>query len=140
MANEAHEFILNRIRNYLRQKLSEGLAGSGVKVSNVPILRIAASQPGLSITETARIAGMDKSTATRNVQQLVDLGYVDREGDPCKANSVYLTDEGRKISELVNRIQDEVFDDLVDGMSTEEKTELIRLVGMVSKNLSDKGF
>ncbi len=118
---------LIHIRNYMRDGLTEGLDGTTLKVNQVPVLTVVSSTPGLSITELSLATGLDKSTITRIVQQLVDIGLVVREGNPRQSNSVYLTDMGQDAARMVIDLEMSLWNELFDVLDDDERATLDRI-------------
>lgn len=133
-------FPLIRIRNYLRDRTLEGLEGTDLKTNHVPFLITVLDRPGISLTELSRCTGLDKSTVARNIQQLSDMGYVNRVGDPKRSNTVYLTDRGREAAEDVAALNRAVMGDILSCLSPGEATELHRLVGRIVDHIGDRGY
>ena len=140
MAPGHESFALIRIRNYLRDRLLEGLEGTDVKTGHVPFLIMVLEEPGISLTDLTRRTGLDKSTVARNVQQLSDLGYVERVGDPRRSNTVFLTDRGREMAELVLELDTAAYGDLLGCLEPEEAEDLARILSKVMGFVGDRGY
>lgn len=136
----AGQININRLRTYLRDEVNKALENTDLRNNHVPILTAAHNNPGLSITKLAHAIGLDKSTVTRNVQQLSEMGYVDHRGDPCKVNEIYLTEKGIESAEYLEKVQGEAYRNLLNGFDEKEKAELVRMMLMVEKNLADLGY
>lgn len=66
--------------------------------------------------------GVDKAAVSRQVQQLIDLGLLDRAPDPHdgRATLLSVSDEGRARLEAVGRHGRKRFEDLLSGWSDDE--------------------
>ncbi len=61
---------------------------------------------GARLTELAALAGMTKPSMKELLDELVDLGYVERRDDPAdgRARTIVLTDEGVALARLARRV------------------------------------
>ncbi len=130
--------VMIHVKNHMRAMMAEGLSDTPVKPNHVPILVTVASNPGRSITEISEMTGLDKSTVTRTVQQLVDIGLIDREGSPRQMNRVYLTDEGMKNAELAKELESMAWDKLLSELSEDEVDALRGILGKIMVGLKGR--
>lgn len=82
----------------------------------------------------------DPSTVSRQVTQLVRLGYVARTPDPedGRASLVDATDRGRAVFEENRRTRNERLADLMAAWEPAERTELTRLLGRLTTAMEER--
>ena len=81
-------------------------------------------------------------TLTRIVDRMEDAGWIERVADPSdrRARLLHLTDKSRGIVSKLRTRVDGLVDDMSHGLSTGERAELTRLLGLVAENLAaDRG-
>ncbi len=86
-----------------------------------------------SLTELARTLGLDKSTISRTVDGLVNIGLVDRSipAENRRMSTLQLTDAGRNICHTINSTNDRYFEDALSVLSASETEDLVRLLDKV---------
>jgi DNA-binding MarR family transcriptional regulator len=84
--------------------------------------------------------GVDKGAVSRQIQQLVDLGLVDRAPDPHdgRATLVSLTDEARSRLERVRGERSERFDRRLAGWTAPELASFAEQLGRYNAALDDR--
>jgi len=102
-------------------------AGVGhVKPAYLGVLWCLWREEGAKMIDLARCAGLEPSTLTGLLDRMERDGYVKREADPHdrRVFQIFLTEEGRKIRDIVIRMVDETLALLFDGV---EETELAQM-------------
>jgi DNA-binding MarR family transcriptional regulator len=81
-----------------------------------------------SLTELAKTLGLDKSTISRTVDCLVNVGLVDRSipVENRRMATLQLTDEGKNVCQSINASNDQYFEEILVVLNDQEKEELIR--------------
>lgn len=77
-------------------------------------------------------------TLCRMVDRLEDAGLVERRADPAdrRARRLHLTAKSRQTMEKLQRRVDAMLEDMLGGLSPAEREEFIRILSMISANLS----
>lgn len=86
-----------------------------------------------SLTELARTLGLDKSTISRTVEGLVNIGLVDRSipAENRRMATLQLTEAGRNICQTINNTNDRYFEDALSVLDQKETADLTRMLGKV---------
>jgi len=102
------------------------------------VIALLLKKEGISQNEIADTLKKDKSSITRMLASLEQKGFIKRTGSAIdrRAVQVYLTDEGRALSDDVDRISIRTKELLNSGFTDEELTELKRLLMKVSGNVN----
>lgn len=104
------------------------------------VLALVKRQPGIRSSEISRIFGLDLSTVSRHVSDLVNQGLVERSEDPDDRRALLLhpTDSGMDLVNEISERQQQVLDRALASWSTEDQAELIRLISRLTTDLSDQ--
>lgn len=110
-------------------------AGVGhVKPAYLGVLWCLWREEGAKMIDLARCAGLEPSTLTGLLDRMERDGYVKREADPNdrRVYQIFLTEEGKKIRDIVLRMVDETLALLFAGIEEKEldqfKTVLLRVL------------
>ena len=81
--------------------------------------------------------GIDKGAISRQVQQLVDLGFVERTPDPADGRAMMLavTDEGRSRLNDTSRQRRQLLDERLFGERAAELAEFVTALGRYNRTL-----
>jgi DNA-binding MarR family transcriptional regulator len=90
-----------------------------------------------SVTELSKSLGLDKSTVSRTIDGLVNIGLVDRTipAENRRMTMLELTDEGKSVCCSINSKNDKYFLDILSILSEPEKEELIRLIEKITNQM-----
>lgn len=106
---------------------------NGVTLAQCHTLLEIESKGKESLTELAKTLGLDKSTISRTVDGLVNVGLADRTipAENRRMATIQLTEAGKNICNSINSTNDKYFEDILTVLSDSDKTELIRLLEKV---------
>ena len=108
----------------------------GIVTSHGDIIYALFNKSRLTMAEIAEKIGKDKSTVTALVNKLVRLGYVVKERDTQDSRVVYvsLTEDGKELKPIFEKISNTVLDAFYLRISENEKEELIRILNKIYNN------
>lgn len=115
------------------------MAGADIERAGATMLsRIDDLEPA-RLSDLACAAGVDVSTASRQVARLVELGFVGRVPDPedRRAARHSLTPEGRAVRERLLEARHEWIESIVVDLSRDERTVLGDLLGRVIDRMDE---
>jgi len=86
-----------------------------------------------SLTELSKTLGLDKSTISRTVDGLVNVGLLDRSipAENRRMATIQLTDAGKNICQAINDTNDKYFEDTLSVLTESERDQLTRLLEKV---------
>jgi DNA-binding MarR family transcriptional regulator len=86
-----------------------------------------------SLTELAKTIGLDKSTISRTVDGLVNIGLVDRTipAENRRMSTIQLTETGKNVCHSINSANDKYFEDILSVLSETEKNDFIRVLDKI---------
>jgi DNA-binding MarR family transcriptional regulator len=109
------------------------LAGADIERAGATMLARIEELQSARLSELACAAGVDISTASRQVARLAELGFVDRTPDPDdrRATLHALSDSGRDLRARLSQSRHEWIDRIVVDLSPDEQRVLGDLLGRV---------
>jgi Transcriptional regulators len=95
------------------------------------------SQGEATLTSLSDALSVDKSNTTRAITDLRSKGLVvdDREKENSKKYNLSLTEEGAKLTSMIENKLDEAFDEYVEGISQKELRSLVRTLEKIKDNI-----
>jgi DNA-binding MarR family transcriptional regulator len=140
--------ILRRFEREIFVQSNESCC-SGVTLAQCHTLLEIESKNTECVTELAKTLGLDKSTVSRTIDGLVNIGLVDRTIplENRRMSSLKLTESGKNICQSINCNSDNYFNEILSILTDSEKEELLRLFETITNqmikmrsscNISDK--
>lgn len=129
--------LISKISRNVRKIKNQEMAEYGLKSAHVSCLYYLYISEGLTATDLCEQCEEDKATISRALDFLEESGYILCEAKHAKRynSALYLTEKGiavgKKISDKINCVLDEICIDLSD----EERDEFYRCLTVISDNL-----
>jgi DNA-binding MarR family transcriptional regulator len=141
--NSADNQSIKKFREVLRRFEREIFVQSsdsccnGVTLAQCHTLLEIESKNKESVTELARTLGLDKSTVSRTVDGLVNIGLVDRTipEENRRMATLKLTESGKNICNSINCNNDTYFQEILAILTETEKEELLRLFEKITTRM-----
>ncbi|QHQ61641.1 MarR family transcriptional regulator [Anaerocolumna sedimenticola] len=110
------------ISKYTQFHMDEVLKPYNLSSGTYPFLLALWQNEGINLEKISREIKVDKALSTRNIQKLIELGYLEKLSDQkdCRACRLFLTD---KAKEVIPIIKDEIhlwISDITQDLSREE--------------------
>ena len=135
-------YLLNDSSRLLRRSFDERVRSLGLTAVQARLLLALLKFPDNNQAFYADRLEVEPITLTRIVDRMEEAGWIERVADPedRRARRLHLTDKSRGIvSKVKNRVEGLV-EDMAFGLSQSERSELMRLLGVVADNLAaDRG-
>lgn len=120
--------ITRQFRQSLRQFEQEvgmqnnNCCNTGISMVQCHLILDIEKNPNTSVKEIAERQNLDKSTISRTVDGLFNIGLISREPNPesRRQTIISLTDNGEKVSENINEINDSFFAEVFEGLTEKE--------------------
>lgn len=124
--------LLRRFERVLFMQNNESCC-NGVTLAQCHTLLEIESKGKESLTELSKTLGLDKSTISRTVDGLVNVGLVNRTipAENRRMATIQLTEAGKNICCAINDTNNKYFEDTLSILTDPEKTELVRLLDKV---------
>jgi len=134
-------YTLNSIRQSLFAYLESELARQGIRgiaPSHGDILHILDKKGTLHLRDLTELSLKDKSTITAVISRLEKNGYVTRVRDSSDKRlvNIQVTDKAETVKPALKKISEKMNSQLFEGLSTEEKNTLFKLMTRVSHNVN----
>jgi DNA-binding MarR family transcriptional regulator len=127
------------IRRFEREILFQNTESccNGVSLAQCHTLLEIEKKERISVTELADSLSLDKSTVSRTVDGLVNIGLVNRDipSDNRRMAILSLTGTGNRTCTDINSLSDKYFADNLSVLSDREQKELLRLLKKFTDNM-----
>ena len=109
------------------QQLREDSCCQGVTLAQCHTILEIEDMVQATTVELSKRLGLDKSTLSRTVDGLVNIGLLERAPDPKdrRFNRLSLTGKGQEVADQINQANDEFFREVFDGIEGERHDEVI---------------
>ncbi len=128
--------LLTQLNKAFHKRTSEELLG--MRFRQFMALCKVRDHPGISQQELAEMMVLDSNAVVLLLNELEDLGYSLRRRDPedRRRHTVELTEAGRKAVIRAEKGRDSIEDELLSGISAEEKATLRRILNRTLEGLA----
>jgi len=94
----------------------------------------------ISVNNLASVLGLDKSTMSRTINNLVEQGLVTREPDPGDRRylSIGLTDQGRALFVNIEGNMDQYYQDAYKSIPIDKREQILESLEILVKSLPNK--
>lgn len=94
----------------------------------------------ISVNNLAGLLGLDKSTMSRTINNLVEQGLVTREPDPGDRRylSIGLTDQGRELFVNIENNMEQYYQDVYKSMPKDKREQILESLEILVKNLPNQ--
>lgn len=109
------------------QQLKEDSCCRGVTLAQCHTILEIEDMGQATTVELSKRLGLDKSTLSRTVDGLVNIGLLKRAPDPNdrRFNLLSLTEKGQEVADHINQANDEFFRQVFDGIEGERHDEVV---------------
>ena len=129
-------YYIDRALCVMIKRLNWELRNENLKFqhSGFTIIRVLSEVDCINQSNLAKIIGKEKSGIGKTLRTLENEGYIQRDALNGCTNSVKLTDKGKEILPLLNRIADRVTERAFIGFSQKKRVEVMRNLTLIYKN------
>ena len=131
-------YLLWQTSHALDGRLNAALAHFGVTLLQFSCLVYVVDEPGISAAELSRRTGITPQSVQTSLKPLVDSGTIERKPHPVHGRvlGIYPSDRAFDLVQRAGQTVDSVEDELVDGFSAAEATQLHDLLRRTVANLN----
>lgn len=141
MAEETPELadLLVRTARAQRTIVAAALGPLGLHPGQDALLRCLWGRDGQTQSELVEALEVEPPTVTKMVHRLEGAGFVERRAHPGdrRVSTVWLTGEGRRVRQRVQRAHNGVMEEATNGLSAEQRATLCALLSVVADNLDN---
>lgn len=131
-------FLISDTARLYRRAFDARTRDSGITSLQWRLIKRLQSQEGGRQGPLAEYLEVEPITLSRMINRLVESGLVERRADPAdrRARLLFLTQRAHALLKGIQPVAEEQADAATEGMTPEERTKLLDLVGRVRANLS----
>lgn len=120
---------------FLNEQCCNTCCGEDISVVQSHILYEVSRQHSPSMQEVAVALGLDVTTFSRQVKNLVEKGYIKKEPHPSdnRVNLLFLTDKGKSVQENINQEMDRYLNGILSHLSEFERESVIRSISLLDE-------
>lgn len=136
--SETIGFLLNDTARLYRRAFNARTRDSGITALQWRLITYLRRHEGIRQGPLADLIEVEPITLSRMIDRLAEAGLVERRADPTdrRAWQLHLTLRANELLSGVRQIADTLTDEAVEGLSEDERDQLIALVERVRSNLS----
>ena len=122
--------LVFRLWRVSHTRFAEALEPLGLTTALFALLNVLGAHEGAIQQEIGAAMGIDPSTMVSLIDQLEDTGLAKRRPHPTdrRAREVAITPKGRRVLEQARRLATQVEDDVLRGLSGDERRQLLTLL------------
>ncbi len=119
-------YVIGRLDHVVRRELDKRLAAQGLTVAQYTALSVLRVRSGLSNAQLARRSHVSPQSMNTLLASLEQKGLIERQVSPehRRVLRVRLTERGREMAELCDKLADEVEAVMLNGMPERERDAL----------------
>lgn len=131
-------FLISDISRLMRRRFDERARRIGTTRAQWRTLKLLERYQGSNQGALAELLEIEPITMGRMIDRLEEAGLVERRRDPTDRRvwRIHLTAASKPVLHQLHEIADEVFDDVLAGLSAADRTRLHQLLAAVHTNLT----
>ena len=129
-------YYIDRALCVMIKRLNKELRDENLKFqhSDFTIMKVLSEVDCINQSHLAKILGKEKSGIGKTLKSLEKEGYVQRSAINGCTNNVSLTEKGKEILPLMNKIADRVTERAFKGFSPKKRTEVMNYLTLIYQN------
>ncbi len=136
--NESIFDLYHKVHKELIKNIKRIAGPYEFKRGELPILaKLIKRGDGITQREMLDNLPISKSTMSKNIDNLVQKGYLRKEKDPedRRATRIYLTDKGKRAEETIREIDSKVEKIMLEGLNESDKSKLKEYLKTILESL-----
>lgn len=127
-------FLISRVGMLAQRAFAEKIASVGLNPRMWGALNVLDHEGPITQQALGQSIGIDPSSMVATIDELEAIGLVERQRHPSdrRAHALHVTPQGREVLRRGRLLAREAQDDLLDGLSAEERAELHRLLLVIA--------
>ena len=129
-------YYIDRALCVMIKRLNKELRDENLKFqhSDFTIMKVLSEVDSINQSHLAKILGKEKSGIGKTLKSLENEGYIQRSALNGCTNNVKLTEKGKKILPLMNKIADRVTERAFSGFSQKKRDEVMKCLTLIYRN------
>lgn len=137
--NKNYHYLIMSNHSIFQKKVLTALEGTGLTKGQPKILDYLNVYDGCMQKDIASGCQIDPATVTGLLNRMEDKGLIERRSSDRRSLHVYLTEAGRQKTAIVEKVFDELEEEVLNCLSEEEKNALILTLNKIYKHTTTKG-
>lgn len=131
---------LRRFERLLGSQLKDNSCCNGVTMAQCHALLEIQERGQMNLVRLVKNLGLDKSTLSRTVDGLVNIGLVMRVPDPSdrRVNLITLTDQGRATCNRLNSTNDDYYGQVINRVLKQKREDVIESFGLLVRAMEEQ--
>ena len=129
-------YYIDRALCVMIKRLNKELRDVDLKFqhSHFTIMKVLSEVDSINQSHLAKILGKEKSGIGKTLKSLEKEGYIQRSAFNGCTNNVRLTEKGKEVLPLLNKIAESVTDRALSGFSEKNRAEVMKYLTRIYKN------
>ena len=129
-------YYIDRVLCVMIKRLNKELREENLKFqhSDFSVMKVLSEVDNINQSHLAKILGKEKSGIGKTLKSLEKEGYIQRSAINGCTNNVRLTEKGKEILPLLNKIADKVTDTAFTGFSPKKRNDIMKSLTLIYKN------
>ena len=129
-------YYIDRALCGMIKRLNQELRDENLKFqhSDFSVMKVLSEVESINQSNLAKILGKEKSGIGKTLKSLEKEGYIERSALNGCTNNVRLTQKGKEIIPLLNKIAERVTDRAFSGFSATKRTNLMKSLTLIYQN------
>lgn len=134
-------YLISDVARLMRASFDRRVRQIGLTRAQWQVLSLLHHRPGASQTELAEMLEVERATAGRMVDRLERKNWVERRADATdrRINRLYLTAEARDVQSDMGRIAEDMMDDAMASLGSNEREFLADMMERMKASLQSMG-
>lgn len=130
-------FLISDVSRLMRRRFDERAREVGATRAQWRTLAILSRNEGLNQGALADLLEVEPITLCRMIDRLEESGLVERRRDPAdrRAWQLFLTDKSKPILDHLRTVSDDLFEQVLSGMSEADRAQLGKSLDLMRANL-----
>ena len=129
-------YYIDRALCVMIKRLNKELRDENLKFqhSDFTVMKVLSEVDNINQSHLAKILGKEKSGIGNTLKSLAKEGYIQRSAINGCTNNVRLTEKGKEVLPLLNKIAERVTERAFLGFSSKKRTEVLNYLTLIYKN------
>ena len=129
-------YYINRALCVMIKRLNKELRDENLKFqhSDFTVMKVLSEVDNISQSHLAKILGKEKSGIGKTLKSLEKEGYIQRSAINGCTNNVTMTEKGKEVLPMLNKIADRVTERAFSGFSQKKRNEILKSLTLIYKN------
>lgn len=137
MGRQSVGYLLWDVTRMLRRRFQDDKQYTNLTFSQSKALALIHHHEGIKQVELAEMLDIKPMSLLRNIDALINQGLIERRPDPNdrRAHQIFLTPKATPQLEKIKSVTDNLWDEVLDGLSDEDIERFTHILSKIQSNL-----